>query len=179
MRGNFHFYSSASQLPFRGVMLCRSGVALSISRTTHLKHLFQKLTNFSYTFGNWVPRVNKKKKIIIVIIIIIIIHKFVRANVQSRLKTLKTDIKRTSTINKLIYLKLNLRPGGFAGDLRCGKIESFQISFERCEWRGKSNWEWNGVPNARCADTESALSNGCVGCLRRDLSDERSRRVGA
>ena len=29
-----------------------SGVVLSKSRTTHLKHLFQKLINFSYTLGN-------------------------------------------------------------------------------------------------------------------------------
>ena len=73
------------------------------------------------------------------------------------------ELKELQSINKLINLKLNLRPGGFAGNLRCGEIESFQISFERCEWRKKSNWEWNGVPYARCADTESALSNGCVG----------------
>ena len=73
------------------------------------------------------------------------------------------ELKELQSINKLIYLKLNLRPGGFAGDLRCGKIESFHISFERCEWRAKSNWEWNGVPYARCADTESTLSNECVG----------------
>ena len=85
-------------------------------------------------------------------------------------------LKELQSINKLIYVKLNLRPGIFAGDLRCGKIESFQISFERAS--EEESWIGSGMEfqmlGAQTLKARFPIDVWVCGCLKRDLSDECS-----